>query len=188
MKTRIHLPITYQGRKVKIIPTQPVIFLAGPIRNAPHWHDEAIKFLLNENADVFIASPRRTIHADLIKFVELDNNSYEIFERQRTWERYYLDAASENGCIVFYLPKESEIKDDPNKVYAHITMMELGEWIARYKHDREIGLIVATDGNFPEWSTVKYELEQDGIPYVDSLEKGLKYALSHIELDHKINK
>ncbi len=182
LKTKVHLPITDQGRKVKIVPTQPVIFLAGPIRNAPVWQDDAIKYLIDQNVDAFVASPRRTIREELRPFVEADNSDYEIFERQRAWEQYYLYKAADRGCILFYLPKEAEIKDDQEKVYAHITMMELGEWIARRKEDPEIHLVVATDGSFPEWSTIEFELKTEGVTNIySSLADGLKAVVEFVK-------
>ncbi|MFA6392883.1 MAG: hypothetical protein WCW54_02270 [Candidatus Paceibacterota bacterium] len=182
-KTKIHSPISYFEDKirnnVKIKPNLPVIFLAGPIRNAPKWQDKAIKIFIEENKELFIASPRREINPDLIKFIEQDNPSnYQTFERQRAWEQYYLYFASKNGCIIFYLPKEAE-KEDSNKVYGHITMMELGEWIARRKANPNINLVIGTDGEFPEWSTIKFEIETEipEVPICYSLEETIKTAL-----------
>ena len=180
-KTTIHLALTDKDRKVKIVPAQPVIFLAGPIRNAPDWQSEAIKFLLDKDVDAFVASPRRTAPDSLRPFIAKDNNQYEVFERQRAWEQYYLYKASDNGCIFFYLPAESKVKDDEEKVYAHITMMELGEWIARHKANPEVNLIVATDGDFPEWSTIKFELESESISAIyTSLQEGLEAVIQRL--------
>lgn len=180
-KTKIHLPISNEGRKIKIVPTQPVIFLAGPIGNAPHWHNDAIQYLLDKDVDAFIASPRRTIDEKLKDLIQNDTGSYEEFPRQRAWEQYYLYKASENGCIFFYLPQEFS-KEDPQKVYAHITMLELGEWIARHKINPKIKMIVATNGNFPEWHTIKFELETEGqVPTFHSLNEGLDAVMRVIE-------
>lgn len=181
-KTKVHLPISNKGRKIKIFPTQPVIFLAGPIRNAEHWHNTAIQYLLDKNVDAFVASPRRTADESLRPYIEIDDASYEVFPRQRAWEQYYLNQAADNGCILFYLPKETSEKDAPEKVYAHITMMELGEWIARHKVNPKINLIVASDGDFPEWSTIRFELETEGVHSIySSLEDGLNAAIRAIE-------
>ena len=182
-KTKIHLPVSYYKnevrKNVKIEPNIPVIFLAGPIRNAPKWQEEAIIIFVRENRELFIASPRREISPGLIEFTEKDDpTNYKTFERQRAWEQYYLYSASEKGCIIFYLPKEAE-KEDPNKVYGHITMMELGEWIARCKTNPEINLVIGTDGSFPEWSTIEYEIKTEipGIPICNSLEETIETAI-----------
>lgn len=162
-ETTVHLPINENDRKVKIVTPKPIIFLAGPIRNAPPWRNEAIKLLIEKDLGVFIASPARTISEELRPYVEKDKVEYELFERQRAWEQYYLYEAAKKGCVFFYLPKESETKEVEDKVYSHITMLELGEWIERHKNNKKINLVIATDGSFPEWSVVKYELEKEGV-------------------------
>lgn len=183
--TKIHLPISNKGRKVKIETELPVIFLAGPIRNAPKWQEEAIKILLEKNENVFVASPTRKVHPHLMPFMEVDKDEYEVFPRQRAWEQYYLNTASQKGCIIFNLPKEAEVKEFPDKIYAHITMMELGEWIARCKQDKEINLVICTDGNFSEWSTIEFEIKTElpMVPIVNSLEKAIETALKFCKID-----
>ncbi len=173
-KIIVHLPINENDRKVKIITTKPIVFLAGPIRNAPPWRNDAIKLLIEKGLDIFIASPARTISEELRPYVAKDKPEYELFERQRAWEQHYLYEAAKNGCIFFYLPKEAEVKEVADKVYSHITMMELGEWIERHKNNKEMNLVIATDGNFPEWSTIKYELEKEGVTNIFlSLSEGI---------------
>jgi len=185
-KTKIHLPCSYYGneirKNVEIGPDNlPVIFLAGPIRNAPKWQEEAVRIFLKRNESVFVASPTRELSHDLMKFVEKDDPSkYQTFERQRAWEQNYLYAASKKGCIIFYLPKEMEEKEFPEKLYSHITMMELGEWIARRKENEGINLVIATDGDFPEWSTIHYELKTEipNVPVCKSLEEAIGIAIN----------
>ncbi len=191
---KLHIPISDRDRKVKIEPEFPVLFLAGPIRNAPKWQEEAIKYIIdwelirfNVPINIFVASPTRTLSPKLMALCEKDDDNYEEFSRQRAWEQYYLNEAAERGCIVFWLPKEAEIKDDENKVYAHITMMELGEWIARKTPDTNI--VIGTDGEFPEWSTIKYEIESEhdiAIPICYSLEETITKALTLIQRKNKI--
>lgn len=177
--TKVHLALSNKGRKTKIETDLPVIFLAGPIRNAPKWQEEAIKLLLVQNQEVFVAAPLRSVHPHLAPYVELDKNEYEVFPRQRAWEQYYLNSAAQKGCIIFNLCKEAPVKEFPDKIYAHITMMELGEWIARCKYDKEINLIICTDGEFPEWSTIEFEIKTElpMTPIVYSLEKAVEVAL-----------
>ncbi|MFZ2310446.1 MAG: hypothetical protein WAW11_02790 [Patescibacteria group bacterium] len=185
-KTLIHLPISGERKNVKIETFLPVIFLAGPIRNAPKWHSQAIKFLLTKNKEIFVASPSRIIDQDFMLFVETDSPTYETFSRQRAWEQYYLYAAAKRGCIIFWLLPEAEEKEFPDKVYAHITMMELGQWIARKKLNPNINLVIGIDENFPEWSTIKYEIatEVPDVPICTSLEETIMTALSLVS---KIN-
>lgn len=193
IKTKIHLPRSCYGnemrKNVNIGTNLPTIFLAGPIRNAPRWQEKAVKIFLEKNEAVFVASPTRDLSLDLMPFVERDNPfNYQTFERQRAWEQHYLYSASNKGCIIFYLPKEAEVKEFPDKLYAHITMMELGEWIARCKADKEINLVIGTDGNFPEWSTIEYEIKTElpMTPICSSLEETVETALKFCRADKLI--
>lgn len=36
----------------------PVIFLAGPIKCAPAWHEKAVKYLSSSDSDLIIACPK----------------------------------------------------------------------------------------------------------------------------------
>lgn len=124
--TIVHLPI-FGGRKnIRRETDLPIFFLGGPIRNAPSWQVEAIRFLLVKNKKIFIASPTRKIDPDLISSLEIDLSECETFGRQRAWEQYYLYGAAKKGCVIFWLAAEAEEKEFSDKVYAHITMMELG--------------------------------------------------------------
>lgn len=181
IKTRVHLPISDLGRKVKIYSDLPTIFLAGPIRNAPKWQESAIQYMVDRNTEAFIASPTRSIKDSLLEFVEKDRDDYQTFTRQRAWEQHYLYEAAENGCIVFFLPKEGS-REYEDKVYAHITMMELGQWIVRKKYNPDIKLVIGTDGEFPEWSTIEFELKTEipDVPICYNLEDTINTALELI--------
>lgn len=166
--TRIHLAvipsylgIEHPGRKVKIPTDLPILFLAGPIRNAPIWHDTSIRLVLDHNEPIFMACPLRGLAADLMPFVETDKPEYELFPRQRAMEQYYMYGAAEKGCIMFYLAGEAIPKADPNKVYAHITMLELGKWIERKKLFPDTRLVIGAEETFPELSTVEYEINTE---------------------------
>ncbi|MDO8509479.1 MAG: nucleoside 2-deoxyribosyltransferase domain-containing protein [Nanoarchaeota archaeon] len=135
----------------------PLIFLAGPIRSAPNWQDEAIKFLFSQNQNITIASPRRGIREEITQYVAEGNESY--FSRQRAWERHYLDIASKAGAILFWLPGEEQ--HDCNKVYGAMTRLEIGQWMTNYKHDNSIRFCVGSDGKFPELGTISYDLQLD---------------------------
>ena len=128
----------------------------------------------------------REVQPDLMPFIEVDNPfNYQTFERQRAWERYYLYEAAKKGSIVFWLTGEVENKEYSDKVYAHITMMEFGEWIARSKADKKINLIIGTDGTFPEWSTIENEIrtELPKLVICESLEETIDTAIKFCALD-----
>jgi len=65
----------------------PLIFLAGPIMNAPLWQDRAIEFLFSQTDKVAVASPRREVNERFSKYILKGDETY--FPRQRAWERYY---------------------------------------------------------------------------------------------------
>ncbi|MDP2906568.1 MAG: hypothetical protein Q8O03_01365 [Nanoarchaeota archaeon] len=146
------IPKTY----IKVIEF-PLIFLAGPIRGAPNWQDEAIKILLSQSPDLIITSPRRGIRDAISNYILQGDDNY--FPRQRAWERHYLDIASKKGTILFWLPGEEQ--HNCEKVYGAITRLELGQWMTNYKHDKSVRFCVGSDGEFPELDTNKYDLSLD---------------------------
>ncbi len=148
---KVIIPKTYT--KVE----EPLIFLAGPIRGAPNWQDEAVEILFSKNENLTIASPRRGIRPEISRYIEKGDEEY--FPRQRTWERHYLDLASKTGCILFWLPGEQEHKCE--KVYGAMTRIELGQWMTNYRHDNSIRFCVGTDNKFSEIHTIVYDLELD---------------------------
>jgi hypothetical protein len=135
----------------------PLIFLAGPIRGAPDWHSDAIKFLFSQKGDLFVASPRRVIASSLSGHVAEGNNSY--FSRQRAWERHYISAASRNGVILFWLPREAEHKC--RKPYASMTRVELGQVSTHYKFDNSVRFVIGTEGEFQDLDAIGYDLSLD---------------------------
>ena len=140
----------------------PLIFLAGPIRSAPNWQDEAIEIILSEDSGVLIASPRRGVRENLEKYVLSGDANF--FPRQRAWERHYLDVAGkpeseQGGAVLFWLPGEAE--HNCQKVYGAMTRIELGQWMANYQHEPEVRFCVGSDGNFPELHTIAYDLKLD---------------------------
>lgn len=148
----IIIPKTYV-RDIK----NPLIFLAGPIRSAPNWQDEAIKFLFSKESNLTIASPRRGIREDIAPFIMKEDEDY--FPRQRAWERHYLNIASKTGAILFWLP--GELEHNCKKVYGAMTRVELGQWTTRYSFNNKLKLCIGSDGNFQELDTIKYDLSID---------------------------
>jgi len=81
------------------------------------------------------------------------------FVKQLSWERCYMEIASKQGCIIFWLPCEDRestrsIIDGP---YAMDTRGELGEWRGRMmcnKHNL-IKVVVGADPEFPGLSQIQ---------------------------------
>lgn len=135
----------------------PLIFLAGPIRGAPNWQDKAVEFLLSQEPNLIVASPRRGIRNKIAPYIAKGDENH--FSRQREWERYYLDIASKTGAIMFWLPGEKNHKC--SKVYGATTRVELGQWMTAYRYDKSTRFCVGSDGNFHELRTIEYDLKMD---------------------------
>ncbi len=135
----------------------PLIFLAGPIRSAPNWQDEAICFLFSQEPNLVIASPRRGIRDKIAQYIVPGDETY--FPRQRAWERHYLAIASKRGTILFWLPGEAE--HDCQKVYGAMTRVEIGQWTTRYNFDKNVHFCIGSDGKFPELPSIEFDLNMD---------------------------
>ncbi len=135
----------------------PLIFLAGPIRSAPNWQDEAVELIFSQEPNLVIASPRRGIRDKIAQHVISGDETY--FLRQRAWERHYLDVASKTGAILFWLPGETG--HDCQKVFGAMTRVEIGQWMTRYDFDKNVRFCIGSDGRFPELHTIEFDLKMD---------------------------
>ena len=133
----------------------PVIFLAGPIGSAPPWHEQAIDYLFYQEPDLSIACPKSSL-ANLIEYHRAVGIE-EYFHRQRAWEWHYMKIAAKKGAILFWLPKEES--HHCYKVYGATTRVELGQWMTRYSMDKNIRLCIGGENWFPEFSTIRYDIE-----------------------------
>ncbi len=133
----------------------PLFFLAGPIRGGGDWQNQASCMIGNYIPNCYIANPRRYdgLHP-LWKYRMVGDDKY--FDRQLTWERHYLDLASRRGCIIFWLPCESETAPRTGEgSYAMDTRGELGEWRGRLMHNRDLPIVIGAEVNFPGLSQIQ---------------------------------
>mgnify|MGYP001583684757 FL=1 len=126
----------------------PLIFLAGPIRSAPNWQNEAIDLLFSQKPNLVIASPRRGVRDKIAPYIITGDETY--FSRQRAWERHYLDIASKTGAILFWLP--CEVEHDCQKVYGAMTRVEIGQWMTDYKHDKMCAFVLEVMASFQNYT------------------------------------
>lgn len=145
---KILLPKTY----VDIHKDTPVFFLAGPVRGGDDWQLQCIKLIeeMMREKDFYIAIPYfvqilSDDHLCLLNRVHGEENK---FDRQLNWERYYLDIASKQGCIIFWLPEQSKINPRPDGVYARDTMGELGEWRGVMMNNSNCKVVVGGEDEF----------------------------------------
>tara|TARA_Y100000310_G_C20691747_1_gene822741 strand:+ start:1771 stop:2295 length:525 start_codon:yes stop_codon:yes gene_type:complete len=157
---------------------KPFIYLAGPIRGAPNWQDEAIVKLVNMDPNVTIVSPRRDVRPAIEPYIA--QGTEDAFPRQRAWERQYMDMAMirNQGVIMFWLPEEKDHRCE--KSYALITSFELGYVLASHTYKRPIKFCVGTDGKYPEFKVIDFDLEVDAprVPIHNTLETTCQQALS----------
>lgn len=91
----------------------PVMFLAGPIQNAPNWQEKAIDLLNIDN--IIIANPRRNLICE-------EHFNDEMYKEQVDWEHYWLERAK---VKLFWFPNPESI--NPNRAYAQTSRFELAE-------------------------------------------------------------
>lgn len=132
----------------------PVFFLAGPIQGAEDWHTVVCEELQKYLKNFYVAIPKKNgFSSTIIKDCQVIGDAY--FSDQISWERYYLEAASKSGGIIFWLPNESSThpRTDGNP-YAMDTRGELGEWRGRWITDRSVKFFVGGENKFPGLKTI----------------------------------
>jgi len=118
-----------------------VVFLAGPIQGTSEWQEEFIEKIQKELKDiklkrnVIISSPRR-----------LEKSDDFVYDEQVNWESFYLDKASKQGIIVFWLAKETEKVE--GRSYAQTTRFEIGEWWSKGQVIDDFSIIIGANKDF----------------------------------------
>jgi hypothetical protein len=152
----ILLPKTY----VDIPSNIPVFFLAGPVRGGDDWQVRCIK-LLDEKLngkDFYVAIPYYVdiLPKDHIAVIGRAAGDENYFPRQLNWERHYLDLASTQGAIIFWLPEESKVNPRVGGgPYATDTRGELGEWRGRMVYDKLLAVVVGGEEGFEGFDVLK---------------------------------
>ncbi|PIN81943.1 hypothetical protein COV11_00510 [Candidatus Woesearchaeota archaeon CG10_big_fil_rev_8_21_14_0_10_30_7] len=143
----------------------PVIFLAGPIQGSEDWQKEGVEYVL-KNSKFNVASPRRDYLPG--KFV---------YDEQVDWETHYLNEAAKNGCIIFWLAKESKHQCD--RAYAQTTRFEIAEWTTHHQYDNSINIVVGIEQGFTGAKYIRKRLINDcpDIPLFNNLEDACECAI-----------
>ncbi|MFA5887560.1 MAG: nucleoside 2-deoxyribosyltransferase domain-containing protein [Candidatus Nanoarchaeia archaeon] len=154
----------------------PVIFLAGPIQGVHPWQDEAIKIIQSIDSRLYIANPRRAAETK-------GDFTTEMYNEQVDWETFHLRKAGENGCILFWLAKET--KHDCSRAYAQTTRFELAEWKMRHEL-LKANLVIGIEDGFTGAKYIRRRLMQDcpEVSVCDSLEETCKKAAELAYLKH----
>lgn len=138
---KVLTPPTYEDVK------GPVIFLAGPIQGVVPWQDRAIEHFTKLGLKATIANPRRS-----------DETWHYQFDIQVDWETYYLDRASKEGVILFWLAKETDHSCE--RAYAQTTRFELAEWLTKYKV-KPFNLCLGIEEGFTGARYIRHRMETD---------------------------
>jgi hypothetical protein len=139
---------------------EPTIFLAGPIQDAPEWHQEIIKLLNNKlsNKNVVVASPK----------ILGEKPSEWTYIKQVNWESEYLNKAAKKGIILFWLPNSAT--QNLERSYAQTTRFELSEWFTKHKIDNSIKIVIGIEPGFHGERYIKYRInEESDIPLFDNI-------------------
>lgn len=135
----------------------PLIFLEGPVLTAPKWHYTAAEIAFSIDSNSIIVMPVRYVEPGFEKYII---NGNESFPRQRAFEIHYIEKAGfekgVNGCVAMYLPSQED--QTTTKVYGATTRVEFGEIVMRKNFDPTVRFCIGTEGNFPEWKTMQYDL------------------------------
>ncbi len=145
--------------------SEPTIFLAGPIQGALDWQASATELIHKLSPKTNIANPRREY---------LDGEF--VYAKQVDWETHFLNLASRNGVILFWLAKEHT--HNPERAYAQTTRFELAEW--KVKHERDgVKLALGIEPGFSNERYIRRRFEQDcpGMTVSATLEATCKDAV-----------
>lgn len=187
MKWWIIVPNTFVGKI-----NWKLLFLAGPIKLACNWHINAIEYILSLDRNINIVSPKRinklwlddniitwdwnilNTNNQLVDcnwyFISQEKKWNSSFERQRAFELYYLQKASQEWCVMFWLPWQETY--DNKKAYWGMTRFELWQIMTEKKYNPKNWLIIWTDWNFSEIKTIIYDIKQilwNGFPIYNNL-------------------
>ncbi len=147
----------------KKYPTDPLFFIAGPIRGGGNHQDAIYRQLDAKVPDCIIVTPCRIQPDDPLYEYCLPADEEDRFERQLDFERHYLERAAASGyegrrggAILFNLACESKTAPrDDGDPYARDTYGEVGEWRGALKYHKGLRVIIAAEEGFPGLSQIK---------------------------------
>lgn len=149
----------------------PIIFLAGPIQDAPEWHQIIIKSLTDKLGDknVVIASPK----------ILGEKPSDWSYQKQVDWETEYLNKAANKGIILFWLPNSAT--QNLERSYAQTTRFELSEWFTKHKMNNNINIVIGIEPGFHGERYIKYRINKESdIPIFDNINDMINYISEKI--------
>jgi hypothetical protein len=186
MKIYNSMKILIPKRNYEIDPAfGSLFFLAGPVRGGDDWQKKFYELLKTKLDQFYVAIPYYHVPG-MQKFDLLDHaeeGSGDDFPRQLDWERFYLEKAATQGCVVFWLPEESKHDPRPKEegAYATDTRGEMGRWSVHKKYHPEYKLVVGGEATFPGLSQIQRNLNADvgcDFPIYNTLEETVDAAIA----------
>jgi hypothetical protein len=164
--------------------TTPLIFLAGPVKNAPEWRNYAIDFIRRVDKNITIAVPAPTndaikyIREDLSKYI-VDENESGRYTNYRNWKEKYEDIAANNGALMFWIPREEKEYLEYEE-YGLATAYEIEYWADILRVDKNLNVSVGIEGTFKLWNAEDYDnlFRNTNIQVQKSLEHTLHDAIN----------
>lgn len=173
---------------------KPAFFLAGPIKGGDDWQKRAIKLLYERQSKSFIFCPCRygpdheLFNDSVAQWMPQGSSGHhrsQIHESQTLWERQYLETASKDGCIIFWLPEESKVNPrNDGSPYARDTYGELGEWRVRSAGEQNWlvsrpKVVIGAEPGFPGLKQIKTNFQAmiPGFVIHESLEATIDAAI-----------
>lgn len=160
----------------------PVFFLGGPIRGAGDWQAKAIEFIDSKVPEALIVCPSRYPPTHYL-YQYKQSGVEDRFESQTEWERFYLEKASKNGCVMFWIPKQDALNPRPaaEGPYGQDSYGELGEWRAHLMYNPDLHFVVgAEEGSMFGLEQIKknYRYALNGrVTFLNTLDEVLKQGL-----------
>ncbi len=165
----------------------PLFFLAGPVRGGDDWQKTCCEEIAKSIPNFYAAIPYYRKTLDEFPLADLAEKGIEDkFARQLDWERYYLEKAAREGCIIFWLPEESKTNPRPadGGAYATDTRGEIARWSVELKYNPQFRVVVGAEPGFPSVSQIERNFGFDQgceVKFPTTLEETVKAAVEKVK-------
>jgi hypothetical protein len=150
----------------------PLLFLAGPIRSARDWQQDAIEQISALVPKLWVASPRRVEGIELD--AQLDDDEYTA---QVNWENHHRHLAANYGVTLFWLARED--RHICRRAFAQTTRYELPETVAWHRYEGA-RVVIGIEEGFSGARYIRRRVsEYPGIALLDNLHETCLEAVSH---------
>lgn len=178
---RIIIPKTF----CEIDPTYgPVFFTGGPVRGGGDWQQKCCKIIQQHLKQFYIAIPYyHNSEEPYPLMTQAMLGKQNVFPRQVNWERFYMQQAATNGCLIFWLPEQSKTNPRPISTgpYGRDSYGELGRWSAELKYNPHYKIAFGGEEGFSGIDLIRRNLLDDlkkDYPFFDNLPDLVSFAIS----------